>query len=82
MNIIEKLVEIYDIKLLWKSINSNKTVQQNNPKQLNLRFPLNGYTKRMEYSLTKWYPSRVKHWLFIFWRNISLSNSIWYIAPS
>ena len=43
MNIIEKLVKMKDIKLLRKLINSNKTVHQFNPKQLNLRFPLNGY---------------------------------------
>ncbi|KAK8836429.1 hypothetical protein M9Y10_015462 [Tritrichomonas musculus] len=43
LKIIAKLVEDNDLKVLRKLINNNETVQSFKPKELNIRFPIEGY---------------------------------------
>lgn len=43
MDIIGELVETNEFKLLRKLIKNNQTVQSFTPKELNMKFPINGY---------------------------------------
>ena len=43
MNVIEKLVETKEYKLLRQLIRNNQTVQCFKPRELNMKFPIDGY---------------------------------------